>query len=346
MQLKGMIAVIILVLVVLPVQVLAQQQPHYTQYVLNTFIINPAVAGIENYWDVKASHRHQWAGLNGSPVTTYLTVHGPLSKTDYPEASATGFNPEGSNPRGKAYWASYSAPASHAGAGLTILNDRTGPLNRFSISGTYAHHIGVAPGTSLSAGISVGAQRISLDASKLEFQNPADPAIAGSTVLGRWRPDVSVGLYLYSSQYFAGISAQNIVPSAIGFDNGKVVGENVYRGKLVPHLFGTAGYRLWVNEDLSLLPSVMIKYVTALPLSFDVNAKLQYQDRAWVGASYRHKDGIAAMLGINVNATFNVGYAYDYTTSGLNIASHGSHEIVIGIMIGNRFADLCPRNVW
>ncbi|SHM94692.1 type IX secretion system membrane protein PorP/SprF [Chitinophaga sp. CF418] len=345
MQLKGMIAAIILVLA-LPVQVLAQQQPHYTQYVLNTFIINPAVAGIENYWDVKASHRHQWAGLNGSPVTTYLTVHGPLSKTDYPEASVTGFNPEGSNPRGKAYWASYSAPASHAGAGVTILNDRTGPLNRFSISGTYAHHIGIAPGTSLSAGISLGAQRISLDASKLEFQNPSDPAIAGSTVLGRWRPDVSIGMYLYSAQYFAGISAQNIVPSTIGFDNGKVKGDSVYRGKLVPHLFGTAGYRLWVNEDLSLLPSVMIKYVTALPVSFDVNAKLQYQDRAWVGASYRHKDGIAAMLGINVNATFNVGYAYDYTTSGLNIASHGSHEIVIGIMIGNRFADLCPRNVW
>jgi type IX secretion system PorP/SprF family membrane protein len=345
MQLKGMIKAIILVLV-LPVQVLAQQQPHYTQYVLNTFIINPAVAGIENYWDVKASHRHQWTGVNGSPVTTYFTVHGPLRKTDYPQASATGFNPEGANPRGKAYWESYTAPASHAGAGFTVLNDKTGPLSRFSISGTFAHHIGIAPGTSLSAGISLGAQRITLDASALQFQNPSDPAIAGSTVLGRWRPDVSAGVYLYSAQYFAGISAQNVVPSGIGFDNGNVKGDSVYRGKMVPHLFGTAGYRLWMNEDVSLLPSVMIKYVTALPVSVDVNAKLQYRDRVWIGGSYRHNDGIAAMVGINVNATFNVGYSYDYTTSGLNIASHGSHEIVIGFMIGNRFADLCPRNLW
>lgn len=345
MQLKGMITAIILVLA-WPVQVLAQQQPHYTQYVLNTFIINPAVAGIENYWDVKASHRHQWTGVNGSPVTTYLTVHGPLRKTDYPQASATGFNPEGSNPRGKAYWETYTAPPSHAGAGFTILNDKTGPLSRFSVSGTYAHHIGIAPGTSLSAGISVGAQCISLDATALQFQNPSDPAIASSTVLGRWRPDVSAGLYLYSAQYFAGISAQNVVPSGIGFDDGKVKGDSVYRGKLVPHLFATAGYRLWVNEDVSLLPSVMIKYVTALPVSFDVNAKLQYRDRIWVGGSYRYNDGVAAMVGINVNATFNIGYSYDYTTSNLNIASHGSHEIVLGIMIGNRFADLCPRNMW
>ena len=39
----------------------AQQRPYYTQYILNNYIINPAVAGIENYWDVKMSHRLQWA---------------------------------------------------------------------------------------------------------------------------------------------------------------------------------------------------------------------------------------------------------------------------------------------
>ena len=324
----------------------AQQQPHYTQYVLNTFIINPAVAGIENYWDVKASHRHQWAGLNGGPITTYLTVHGPLHKTDYPQASATGFNPDGENPRGKAYWETYTAPPSHAGAGFSILDDRTGPLNRFSASVAYAHHIGIAPGTSLSAGISAGMQRISLDAAALNFQEPSDPAIAGSTTLNRWKPDVSIGLYLYSAQYFAGISAQNIIPSYIGFDGGRVKGDSVYRGKLIPHVFATGGYRLWLNDDLSVLPSVMIKYITALPVGVDVNAKLQYRDRLWVGASYRHNDGMAAMLGINVNATFNIGYAYDYTTSSLNTVSRGTHEIMIGILIGNRFADLCPRNVW
>ena len=324
----------------------AQQQPHYTQYVLNTFIINPAVAGIENYWDLKASHRHQWAGLNGGPVTTYLTVHGPLHKTDYPQASATGFNPSGENPRGKAYWESYTTPPSHAGAGFTLLNDKTGPLNRFSASVAYAHHIGIAPGVNLSAGVSAGVQRISLDAAALALQDPSDPAIAGSTTLDRWRPEVNAGIYLYSAQYFAGLSAQNIIPAEIGFDEGKVKGDSVYRGKLVPHLFATAGYRLWVNDDVSVLPSVMIKFITALPVSVDVNTKMQYRDVLWVGASYRHKDGIAAMMGINVSSTFNISYAYDYTTSSLSTVSRGTHEIVIGLLLGNRYADLCPRNVW
>ena len=53
----------------------AQQQPQYTQYLINNYILNPALTGIENYTDVKLSHRHQWAGLQDAPVTTYLTIH-------------------------------------------------------------------------------------------------------------------------------------------------------------------------------------------------------------------------------------------------------------------------------
>jgi hypothetical protein len=51
----------------------AQQKPHYTQYVLNQYIINPAISGIENYTDVKISARDQWVGLAGAPKTSYLT---------------------------------------------------------------------------------------------------------------------------------------------------------------------------------------------------------------------------------------------------------------------------------
>jgi hypothetical protein len=71
----------------------AQQRPYYTQYIMNNYIINPAVAGIENYWDVKASHRMQWVGLQDAPVTTYLTIHGPLHKSDYERETATSSMP-------------------------------------------------------------------------------------------------------------------------------------------------------------------------------------------------------------------------------------------------------------
>ncbi|MFN7275416.1 MAG: PorP/SprF family type IX secretion system membrane protein, partial [Bacteroidota bacterium] len=157
----------------------AQQRPYYTQYILNNFIINPAVAGIENYWDVKASHRAQWVGLPDAPVTTYLTIHGPLRKSDFDRNTATTVRARGSNPRGEAYWKDYTAPEPHHGVGFTVLNDQTGPLNRFAAYGSYAYHLPLSARTTLSAGVSVGITNLSLDATKLNFGGTVlDPAVA------------------------------------------------------------------------------------------------------------------------------------------------------------------------
>jgi type IX secretion system PorP/SprF family membrane protein len=322
----------------------AQQRPHYTQYILNNYIINPAVAGIENYTDVKLSHRHQWVGLDGAPVTTYVTIHGPLTKSSYERETPTTLHAPGENPRGKAYWQDYTAADPHHGLGFTMLNDRTGPLNRFSVAATYAYHMGISERTSLSAGLSAGVQNMTLNASKLVWGDvQVDPAVAGSGYLNKLRPDISAGLWMYSSNYFVGLAAQNIIPSKLSFaeDTVKLAG-----GKLVPHLFLSAGYRMFLNDDISLLPSATIRYINPMPIGVDLNAKLQYQDLLWGGLSYRLQDGFSAMVGLNMNSTMNLGYSYDYTTSRLNLVSKGSHEIVIGFLLGNKYGDWCPRNIW
>jgi type IX secretion system PorP/SprF family membrane protein len=324
--------------------VTAQQRPYYTQYIMNNYIINPAVAGIENYWDVKASHRLQWVGLQDAPVTTYLTIHGPLKKSDYDRESATSFHASGQNPRGEAYWQDYSAPEPHAGVGFTMLNDKTGPLNRFAAYGTYAYHVGITNTTSLSGGISVGITNMSLDASKLNFgTTTVDPAVSGSGVINQIKPDISAGLWLYSKNYFIGIAAQQIIPQQVTFSDNTV---SLQEGKLLPHIFVSAGYRMQLSEDISFLPSALVRYVTPLPVGFDINGKFQYQDLLWVGGSYRYQDGFAAMLGLNVNRNINIGYSYDVQTSNLNTVSRGTHEILIGFLIGNKYGDWCPRNLW
>ncbi len=327
------------------VMVTAQQRPYYTQYIMNNYIINPAVAGIENYWDVKASHRLQWVGLQDAPVTTYFTIHGPLKKSDYDRESATSFHASGSNPRGEAYWQDYTAPEPHHGIGFTMLNDRTGPLNRFAAYGTYAYHMSLSPRTSLSMGVSAGITNMSLDASKLNFGTgtTVDPAVASSGVINRLKPDISAGLWLYSRDYFLGVAAQQIIPQQIAFSDNTVYLQN---GKLLPHLFISAGYRMQLSDDVSFLPSALIRYISPLPIGFDLNGKFQYQDLLWAGASYRYQDGFAAMVGINLNRNINIGYSYDVQTSNLNTVSHGTHEILIGFLLGNKYGDWCPRNLW
>src|SRR5665647_660894 len=116
------------------VMVLSQAKPFYTQYILNNYILNPGVTGIENYTDVKLSYRNQWAGINGAPVTTYFSIHGPIGKTDY-RTTATSFEVPGENPRGKQYWENYTAPDAHHGVGFTAINDKAGYINRWSVYG-------------------------------------------------------------------------------------------------------------------------------------------------------------------------------------------------------------------
>jgi type IX secretion system PorP/SprF family membrane protein len=321
----------------------AQQRPHYTQYILNNYIINPALAGIENYTDVKLSHRHQWVGIQDAPVTTYLTVSAPINKKDDRE-TATSFHMDGENPRGRQYWQDYEAAQPHSGVGLQIINDRTGPLNRFSMYGTYAYHIGISQQTSLAAGFSVGFTNNSLNTNKLDFgaANPIDPAVAGSGYLNKLRPDLSAGLWLYSADYFAGLAIQQILPQGLSFGNDTLKVDR----KAYPHFFIQAGYRMMLSDDISFLPSAVVRLVDPLPVGVDLNAKFQYRDLVWIGAAYRVNDGIGAMLGVNISNTLNLGYAYDYTTSKLNSYTKGTHEIVLGFLLGNKFGDWCPRNIW
>lgn len=330
-------------MLVISVQVMAQQKPHYTQYILNQYIVNPALTGIENYVDLKGSHRHQWVGIQDAPVTTYLTLHGPIGKKDY-RTTATSYQVPGENPRGKRYWEEYTAAEPHHGIGMQIINDVTGPLSSFSAYATYAYHLGLTPRTSLSAGFGVGINRMSLDADKLNFGDvTVDPAVYSSGVLRKTRLDAMAGIYLYSADYFIGVSAQQIVPQKIDFSNKYI---RPTQGKAVPHLFATAGYRFLIGEDFNFIPSVMVKYVTPAPTQVEINGKLQYRDLMWVGGSYRYKDGFAGMLGLNISNTFNIGYAYDYTTSKINNFSKGTHEIVVGFLINNKYANGCPTNVW
>lgn len=329
------------------IAVMGQAKPAYTQYILNNYILNPALSGIENYTDVKLSYRKQWAGINGAPVTSYLSMHGPIGKSDY-RTTATSFEVPGENPRGRSYTEQYMAPSPHKGWGFTALNDRAGYINRWSVYGSFAYHKPISVRTTLSLGFSAGISSVSLDRSKIVWGSldPNDPAIGlNNGELQRLTPELGAGLWLYGADYFVGASVLNIVPSKAKFSNSKQYGTYY-----TPNYFLTAGYRFFLSDDISLLPSAMVQYWQPQLLGLHGNVKAQYRDLFWLGASYRHSDlvaGYSAMAGINVSNTFNISYAYENaTTSRLRTYTRNTHEIMIGFLIGNRYGDSCPRNVW
>ena len=56
----------------------AQQLPQYSQYMLNQMAINPAIAGKDEFAEVRSNSRQQWVGITDAPRTYMLTLQGPF----------------------------------------------------------------------------------------------------------------------------------------------------------------------------------------------------------------------------------------------------------------------------
>ena len=67
------------VFLIIQMGVFSQQIPLNTLYSYNKLSINPASAGLVKGIEMNLSHRQQWIGFEGAPVTTWLTSQMQLS---------------------------------------------------------------------------------------------------------------------------------------------------------------------------------------------------------------------------------------------------------------------------
>ena len=58
----------------------AQQDPHYTQYMYNMSVMNPAYAGSKENLSAGLLYRKQWVEIPGAPTTGTFFVHSPVGK--------------------------------------------------------------------------------------------------------------------------------------------------------------------------------------------------------------------------------------------------------------------------
>lgn len=326
-----------------------QSKPQYSQYMMNSYLINPAVSGIEDYVDIKTGYRNQWTDFPGAPVTYYVSANIPIGK---PDRTSTGATPNISKTIRRPLSLSTEfrgAPRvpGHHGVGIILVSDRIGVNTQNSITASYAFHIPVSGNMKLALGASGGITQYSVDLSNLQVRNNPDQAILENGQLSAIQPNINIGAWLYSRHFFLGLSANQLLFDNFNYqDKNQNVSSYSWLGTAYPHYFLTAGYRAEINEDWVVIPSMLIKRVYQAPMSYDINLKAVHKDRFWFGASYRHKDAVVGFLGVNISSFINIGYSYDYTLSDLRERSKGSHEVILGIMLNNRHRIVCPQNLW
>jgi type IX secretion system PorP/SprF family membrane protein len=287
----------------------AQQDPHFTQYMYNMGVINPAYAlDEEGLLRTGAIYRNQWVGMEGGPETATVFAQTALAR--------------------------------RVEVGVNIMHDQIGDIVKEShLSANFAYVFPVSETAKLSLGLKGGVNFFDADLARLSTPEAGnDPAMQN---INETFPNFGVGAYWFGENYYVGLSAPNLLTSKhIENTDGRAgLGEENI------HYFLTGGYVFDLNNDVKLKPAFMVRGVQNAPLSVDVTANALFYERFEAGVAYRIGDAISGLVNFRVSPDLRIGYAYDYTTSNLGDYNDGTHEVMIlfDLDVLSRGYDKSPR---
>ena len=274
------------------IDVKAQQDPQYTQYMYNMSIMNPAYAGSKENMTGGFLYRKQWVNIEGAPTTGTFFINSPVGK--------------------------------NVGLGLSAVSDKIGPVDETNVYADFSYTLNLGGDRRLAFGLKGGVTMHKIDFNTIY---PTLPDINDESFSGP-NPNKSflnmgTGFFYYTNKYYVAVSMPNMLKSNYLDFNG------VKYGNETLHYFVTGGYVFDINPDLKFKPSTMIKSAMNTPVSFDLSANIMFKDRFEMGGTYRSQDSFGAMVNYAVNPNLRVGYAYDQIVSDLKISTPSSHEILI-----------------
>ncbi len=270
----------------------AQQDPHYTQYMYNMNVINPAYAGSKDALSLGLLYRKQWVEIEDAPTTATFFVHSPVGKK--------------------------------VGLGLSVISDKIGPVEENNVFGDFSYTLDLGGEHKLAFGLKAG-----LTLHKIDFNRiyPTLPDVGDGVFAGE-NPssatfNVGTGLFYYTDKYYVALSVPNMLRSKYLDYNG------VAYGSEVAHYFLTGGYVFDLTDNIKFKPFAMVKSAFNAPTSVDVSTNFMFNDRFEIGATYRLEDSFGAMVNYAITPSLRIGYAYDHIVSDLNITTPASHEVIL-----------------
>ncbi|MFN0049433.1 MAG: type IX secretion system membrane protein PorP/SprF [Cytophagales bacterium] len=334
---------IVFIIFLISIESKTQQLPQYSQYMFNPYLVNPAVAGSSDYFHLNSGFRYQWLGVDGSPVTFYMSGHGHVGK-EHPRLRGIHKNQNS--------W--------HHGLGFIAFADKSGGtgnnyiFNTYKFGITYAYDMSITKQTRISFGASLGITQIGIDGAAARFSEGSS-SIVFNTIGNLVFPDANAGIFIYNKLWYAGVSNYQLFAQRL---RSTPFSDPTGVNQLARQYYVTGGgvLRLLRDPVIDMIPSTLIKIsenVLPAPISADFNVKITFKQIKWEddhliwgGFSYRTQEGLVFMAGFRFNKRYEFGYSYDYTLSQLQARSRGSHEFMIGYRIVPKQRVLSPSDFW
>lgn len=334
----------IILLILMPLRFFAQQGPQFTQYMMNRYIYNPAFAGYEDYIEVKTGFKQQWLGLGVPSKTFYATANFAIDKEDRTSEGPTpyisktirrNFNPTAIRRKGE-------KGNFHQGVGIQLMSDQFGPLFDYSLAVTYAYHLPLGGEKKIAVGASVGFHQrlIDFNVGNFDAKDLNDNRLLSEGKLTGGHPLINVGAIYYTRTGYIGLSANQLIMQNVNYERlvKQAKADTVsWLGNVSPSFQLQSGITKRINSNLSLQPSILVKSTNFKNLVLEGNIKANFDDLFWVGASYRHKEAVAALFGIQISQASHLSYSYDFHFNGIFDRNYGSHEIVFGVNLNNKW---------
>lgn len=275
------------------VDVNAQQDPNYTQYMYNLSVVNPAYAGSKENLSGGLLYRKQWVNIENAPTTGTFFVHSPVGK--------------------------------NVGLGLSAISDKIGPVEENNIYGDFSYTLNLGGESRLAFGLKAGAtfHKVALFSQIGQSNVPDmdDPAFSSDT--SNTYLNLGTGLFYYTNKFYVSLSVPNILKSKHLDFKGRQFGSET------SHYFLTGGYVFDLNPNLKFKPFAMVKSAFNAPTSFDVSTNFLFNNKFEIGATYRLEDSFGAMVNYAITPNLRIGYAYDHIVSDLKVTTPSSHEVIL-----------------
>ncbi len=279
----------------------AQQEPHYTHFMYNQQLYNPAYVGSRNTPSFTALHRSQWIGFEGAPTSQVLSFQTPIMRE-------------------------------RAGLGATVSRYAIGVSYAWFGSAAYSYNLKLTQDLNLRLGLQATLEYLGINFAdpKVVTVSQFDPSINENRFQDDYVGNVGVGAYLtYKNMFYFGVSAPQLYPNDIGLND-----ISITTAKIAPHRYVNLGAVIPVSEQLDLMPNFMLKWVDHAPVSFDANFSVRYLQKLTLGVSYRaggdgKGESMDGLVFFQVHPKFGVGLGYDYTISKIRQYQSGTVEVML-----------------
>jgi len=280
----------------------AQRMPFFTHYYNNPYLYNPAYAGYDKHSVFYLTHRQQWFGVEGAPMSTQLSFHTPMGN------------------------------ANPLFFGADVVDDRLGALKHNAVKASLAYMLPLSSEYEhyIKTAFSFGLGMHSYDLSSMDI---GDDQVLQAALSNRSYLDGRFGFRYHNRGFNLSVALPHLFtpPPVLVEGFGDIAFDQFSRMIFSTH------YRFNFNEEGSVAfePTVLYHYSQVEQSQLEALGILYFKESFWAGGGYQQQSGISGTAGFRVK---NLKFSYAYSTGGSEVSAYGmgTHEAQLGIIIGKK----------